>query len=116
MNKIKFNKINKEIQKNIINILINKFNYIFKKNILYINHIYLNKNFSFIKIYINFYNYKNYIINKKIIYILQKSEKYIKNNIIKKTYFKYLPKIYFKIDNFYKKKKRLFNLLKKIKK
>ncbi len=111
---IKYKKINKEITKKLINILIKKFNYIFKKYIININYIYLSNDFSYIKIYINFIYEKNYNKIFNIINTLQKNEYFIKKLIIKETNLKYIPKIYFKKDNFYTKKNYLFNLLNKI--
>ncbi len=113
---IKNKKINKKIKKKITQIII-KYNYIIgKKNIICINYLYISKNYSYIKIYINFLNIKNInIINNKK-NKLQKLEKYIKNIIIKIKYFKYIKKIYFIYDNFIYKTNNLFKKIKNINK
>ncbi len=117
---VKYNKIYKEILKNIINIIMKKYNYLFKKYILNIDFMYINKNFSKLYIYTNINN--NYFNNKKLNYqkniikILNNSKNYIKKLLYKKTFLNKIPKIYFKIDNFYNKNKKLFNILNKINK
>ncbi len=115
MKNIIINKKNKIIKKYIINLINKKFNYIFKTNLISINYINICKNSSIIKIYINNYN-ENNNNNKKIINILQKNNLYIINKLIKKINFKNIPKIYFKIDKFYNKNKKLFYFLNKINK
>ncbi len=116
-NNTKHKKINKEIQKKITQIIFEKFFHILgKKNIINISKIFLSKNLSFINVYINFiFNINKKNINKKL-KILQKSEKKIKNILKKKTLFKFIPKIYFKYDNFYIKQNNFYNLIKKINK
>ncbi len=113
MKNIKIKKRNKIIKKYIINLINKKLNYIFKKNLISINYINICKNNLIIKIYISINKQKNN--NIKIIDILQKYNIYIKNKLIKKINFKNIPKIYFKIDKFYNKNKKLFYLLDKIK-
>ncbi len=111
--KIKIKKLSKEIQKNIYNIIINKFSFIFKKkNIININYIKVSKNFLSIKIYLNFINTKNIKIINKNINILQKYENYIKNILKKKIYFKFIPKIYFIYDEFYIYINKISNIIK----
>ncbi len=113
MNKlIKNRKIIKEIKKNIIKIIINKFNHILgKKNIINITYLNLSKNFAFVDIYINFINSQNNQFNINKIKILQKYEFYIRTLLKKNIYIKYIPKIYFKYDEFYTKKKNIFKYL-----
>ncbi len=115
-NIIKFNKICKEIKKNIINIIINNYNYIIgKKYIINISHIYIHKDISYIKIYINFTNINNIYKIKKKINILKKNIRNIIKILKKKIYLKYIPKIYFKYDIFLNKINNLFNKIKNIK-
>ncbi len=118
MNNIKKNRkheqLTKEIKKNIMTIILKKFNHIFKnKNLINISHVNLSKNFSIINIYINFINQINEKEINKNIYILQKSENYIKNILKKNIYIKYIPKINFKYDNFHKYENYISNLIKK---
>ncbi len=110
----KFNKKKNEIQKKIINIINKKFNFIIKKNLININYIKIYKNYSIIKIYIS--SIKKIKKINKIKNFLQKKENIIKIKLKKIINFKYIPKILFKIDNFYNKNKKLFNILNIIKK
>ncbi len=113
-NKIKHNKITKEIKKNITLIILKKFHHIFNNNtIIGISYVKLSKDYSKINIYINFINQKNINIIKNNIYILQKSENYIKNILKNKIYIKHIPKINFKYDNFYKYENHISNLINK---
>ncbi len=112
--KIKYNKINKEIQKQITKIIILKFKYLIKKkDIININYIYLSKDFSYINIYINFIKEKKIKIINNYINEFKKNYIYIIKELKKKIYIKHIPKINFKYDTFLNK---INNLYKKISK
>ncbi len=114
---IKYNKINKEIQKQITKIIFLKCNYLFKKNFfININYIFISKDLSKIDIYINFIkkikkNIINYYINK-----LKKNNKYIIKELRKKIYIKKIIKINFKYDIFLDKINNLYKKINKINK
>lgn len=115
--KIKYNKISKEIQKQITKIIFLKFNYLFKKKIFFnINYIFISKDLSKIDIYINFIkkikkNIINYYINK-----FKKNNKYIIKELRKKIYIKKIIKINFKYDIFLEKINNLYKKINKINK
>ncbi len=110
---IKYKKNIKKIKKKITQIIFKKYNFIIgKNNILNINYIKLTKNFSYIYVYVDFINQKNINTTNNIIKYLQKLEKKIKKELIKKTNIRYISKIIFKHDKFNIKK---YKLLKKIK-
>ncbi len=114
--KIKYNKISKEIKKQITKIIFLKYNNLFKKkNFININYIFISKDLSKINIYISFINEKKNIINNNI-KKLKKNKIYIIKELRKKIYIKNFIKIDFIYDTFLDKINNLYKKINKINK
>ncbi len=115
--KIKYNKISKEIKKQITKIIFFKYNNLFeKKKIININYIYISKDLSKINIYINFINNKKKNIINNDIKKLKKNKIYIIKELRKKIYIKNFIKINFIYDTFLDKINNLYRKINKINK
>ncbi len=115
--KIKYNKISKEIKKQITKIIFFKYNYLFKKkNIININYIFISKDISKINIYINFINKEKKNIINNYINQLKKNNIYIIKKLKKKIYIKNFIKINFIYDTFLDKINNLYKKIYKINK
>ncbi|AZP36306.1 Ribosome-binding factor A [Candidatus Annandia adelgestsuga] len=112
MKLLRLKKIEKLFKKE-ISIIINYDidNPIIKNKIIIISQVHISLNLNNAKIFVTVLNDNNY---KNIIYMLQKSNLYIRNILKKRIKIRNIPKLNFIYDDSSKKGNRILKLLKKI--